>query len=321
MRLRRSVRIAGVGLLVAAATPFLAGPSWAEASGNDRRPAVSDTTLTAERVEAAFDAARSGDFGPSSALAEFGEAVVPLLGPYVADRDEEVRRQAVALLAAIDGEAAIAQLALALSDVSADIARRASVALYENYAPDRLAARPELAAALRESLKQGNESGAAILLLGYFPGAETEAALRGLRDRRGDGLTEVFVWTPVVPVALAVDVALSRLGDQVARDSVMRRIDEGEFDTLAFLLHALREIDAPPLLHALKDATLDDTREVVAVDRPSGVEPPLRLQDLAVTRFVERLGLAVGFEVSGARRYSDEEIAAVREAIEARVPM
>lgn len=321
MRPWRVVRIAGVGLLVAVAAPVLAAPPAGQVNGNDRRATVSDTTPTAERVAAAFTAARSGDFGPSSDLQQLGEAVVPLVAPYVEDREEDIRRQAVALLAAIEGEAAIAPLAAALSDESADIRQRASVALYDNYAPQVLAGRPELGVALRDSLRQGNESGAAILLLGYFPGPETEAALRELRARRGDDLTEVLVWTPVVPVSLAVDVALSRLGEGSARAAVMDRIAEGELDTLAFLLHALRDIDAPAILQALKDATLDDPREVVAGEVPSDGAPHIRLQDLAVTRFVERLALPVAFEVSGTKRYSGEEIAAAREAIDARVPM
>lgn len=317
----RGLRLAVIGLLLSAGTVFVAIRSVGQSTDNtDGRAAVTDSTGNAERVEAAFAAARSGDFGPSSELASLGEGVAPLLAPYVTDSEEDIRRQAVALLAAIDGEAALAPLATALADGSQDIRQRASTALYESYDPGRLAERPEVGEALRNSIQQGNESGGAILLLGYFPGAGSEEVLRGLRQRRGSGMTEVFSWSPVVPISLPANVALSRLGEQEARDALMSRIEAGDLEDLRFMLYALRDIDAPALLHALKDATLDDTREVFG-EMPSGVEPQIRLQDLAVTQFAKRFGLQMDFEVSGQKQYSDDEIAAVRTAIDERMPM
>jgi HEAT repeat protein len=321
MTFGQTARFGLVGLLLAAGTAFVAVQSVGKSTDSkDRRAAVSDTSGSAERVEAAFAAARSGDFGPSSELASLGEAAAPLLAPYVTDGDEEIRRQAVALLAAINGKGAVAPLAKALADGSQDIRQRASAALYEHYDPRDLGKRADLGEALRSSIRQGNDSGGAILLLGYFSGPKSKETLRDLRDRHGGGRTEVFSWSPVVPISLAADVALSRLGDEAARRALTSRIEAGELEDLQFLLYTLRDIDSPPVIHALMDATLDDMREVPG-EVPSGAEPQIRLQDLAVTQLVKRFGLRMPFDVSGDRRYSDDEIAAVREAVDKRVPM
>jgi hypothetical protein len=321
MTFGQTARFGIVGLLLAAGTVFVAVQSVGRSTDNsDRRAAVSDSTGNAERVEAAFAAARSGDFGPSSELASLGEGAAPLLAPYVTDGDEEVRRQAVALLAAISGKGAVAPLAKALVDGSQDIRQRASAALYENYDPRDLGKRAEVGEALRNSIRQGNESGGAILLLGYFSGPKSKETLRNLQQQRGGGMTEVFSWSPVVPISLAADDALSRLGDQEARKALTSRIEAGELEELQFLLYVLRDIDAPSVIHALKDATFEDAREVPG-EVPSGAEPQIRLQDLAVTQFVKRFGLRMPFDVSGDRRYSDDEVAAVREAVDKRVPM
>jgi HEAT repeat protein len=84
----------------------------------------------ADKVAKAFAAVRSGDLSQLSSLEKLGPAAVSALVPLVADTDENVRREAVALLALVGGEAAVTPLSRALSDASTDVAERAALALY-----------------------------------------------------------------------------------------------------------------------------------------------------------------------------------------------
>ena len=190
--------------------------------------------------------------------------------------------------------------------------------MYENYDPSKISKHTDLATALRKSVKAGSTSAAVLLLLDYFPGKETESLLREVRDRKERSLTKLFEWSPVVPVSLPANVALSRLGDQRSRMALLDTIEASRPAELEFLLTAIREIDAPEVLHSLKRA-LDDQREVSA-GVPSGAEPKRRLCDEPVNAFVKRLQLNVGVELSSARRYSKAEIDAVRNGIDASIP-
>lgn len=290
----------------------------AQPSTDDRRPLVAEQSFSAQQVDAAFAAARSGDFGPSAEFQHAGPEIAPLIGRYVGDRQEDVRRQAVTLLGLIGGAEAAGYLADALADPSSDIRARAASALYQQD-PDRLAGNPAVGEALRRSIGGGNDAGGAILLLGYFRSAESEAALTQLQSTRGSAMTEVYNWSPVVGVALVADVALAHLGNRAAVDRLTETIAAGDLATLEFMLYTLRDVEDPALFHALAAATLGDQREVQG-NVPAGAEPQLRLADLAATKLVERLELDVGFEVSDATRYSEDEIGAVRAAIEDRVP-
>src|SRR5262249_29659401 len=89
----------------------------------------------ADRVKRAFEIARNGDFGPSSDLKEFGQAIVPHLAPYIKDPNEDIRRQVIALLKLTGSEAALPLLAMALVDSVEDIQKRAALVLYERYDP------------------------------------------------------------------------------------------------------------------------------------------------------------------------------------------
>jgi HEAT repeat protein len=272
----------------------------------------------ASRVEKAFAAARQGDFGPSSDLVSLGPAVVPLLEPFLGDPSEDVRRQAVDLLKAMPGAAAIPLLAKALADPSEDIRDRASLQLYANYKPEQLAAGTMLGAALRQSIEAGNDSAAAVLLLGYFPSTEAVRTLENLLSRTGDSRTELFAWSPVVPVALAANVSLSRLGNRKARASLLKEIESSGLAELQFLLAVIREIDAPEALHALK-RTLGDTRGIGG-GAPAGAQTGRRLCDAAVDAFIGRLGLKVNFSTSASSLYSEPQIESVRRAINSAVP-
>jgi hypothetical protein len=277
-----------------------------------------DQHALAQRVEAAFQAARAGDFGPSSKLQDAGEAVVPLLKPFVTDANEAIRRQAVDLAGVLDGEAALPLLATALTDSSADIRQRAAGHLYEHQDPVRVAGHTELAQALQHYLTLESDAAAAVLLLSYFPDAATQAALQRVRANAAAALTKLRPWLPVVPLALPVDMALSRLGESEARRALLQRIADGRLEELQFLLEAIREIDAPAVLHALT-ATLADEREISS-GVPSGAEPRRRLADLAVNAFVKHLRLQVNFELADEKRFSQAEIDQVKARINETLP-
>lgn len=272
----------------------------------------------AARVDQAFDRVRAGDFEQVSQLADAGSAVIPHLEPYVRDDNEMLRLQAVSLLTTFDDPRALPLLKLALADPLQDIRARAALALYERFDPQQLARDADMGKALRASLDQGNDAAGAILLLAYFPGDQSSASLVALRERAGEGLSELHSWTPAVAVTLVSNIALSRLGDRESRLALLERIDAGDLQELTFLLSVLREIDSK-VAHALADATLGDEREV-AGGVPSGVAAPLRLCDLAVVAFSKHFGLDVKFPLDETGRFTAAEIEAVRQALQESLP-
>lgn len=279
---------------------------------------MNDNAL-AHQVKAAFAAARQENYELVSQLAEQGPALIPHLQPYLSDDNEMVRLQAVALLTTFTDPAAIPLLTQVLRDSSQDLRARAALALYERYDPTELATHSAVGEGLRASIEQGNDAAAAILLLGYYPGQGNQKALRTLRERAGEGQTELATWSPVVPVSLPIAVSLSRLGDKAARSILLKTSTKGDVPERHFLLTVLRELDALEVLHALAAGTLGDASPIGG-GVPSGVEPQRRLCDLAVTAFVKRLNLKVGFSVDEQRRYAPAEIDAVRQAIKNSLP-
>ena len=300
------------GLLLTTAAP---GAPYAQPS-DDRSHAVANETIS-ERVDQAFAAMRSGDLAASSSLEDAGPEIIPAVVPYLSDASEDVRRHAVTLLGLTGSAEAAPHLAAALSDPSDDIVRRASTALYE-IGPE--AARdPSVGKALAASVLGGNHSGGAILLLGHASGEDSVAALNRLRERQAGQSTEVFPWSPVVPVSLAADVSLTRLGDEAAKARMLATIGDGDFDALSFLLYALRDIEDRKVLRALADATLTDQRPAQG-NVPSGAHLGIRLADVAAAQFVKRFGLSVGFSATADRPLTEPELLAVRKALSARLP-
>jgi hypothetical protein len=276
------------------------------------------TDKLAERVRTAFDAARKGELQPSAELAQAGRPVAPYVAPFVKDASRDVRRQAVAVLGAVGGKAALAPLLKALGDPETDIQEAAATAIFDGYAPKAVAAEPGAGAALREAALAGTKSPAVPLLLAYFPGPATVDALEKLRRRDSEAQTRLRSWSLPVAVSVPVNVALSRLGSGDGRKELLAMLGKGEQGELEFLLDALREVDSPEVLHAIA-RTLDDTRPV---DNrvPSGVEPRPRLCDVAVGAYINRLKLRVGFEVNSAGQYTPEQIEQVRKAIRLAIP-
>lgn len=271
-----------------------------------------------QQVEQAFQAARKGDFSHIGALPKLGPSAVPSLAPYLRDADVGMRREAVAVLAVIGGAKSLPLLVEALGDREAEIRERAAQALYSRYEPTALARDKTLGPALRSSVRAGSPTAASLLLLGYFPDPENERALRAVVEQFGDEPTQLSDSGPLVTVALPARIALSQLGDRIARDALLRAIDGASLAEAEFLLAVLRDVDSPTVLHAIKK-TLDDEREI-AGGLPSGAGPRRRLRDAAVEAFVRRLNLKVDFKLHDSRRHSDEQIARVRRLIDGSIP-
>jgi hypothetical protein len=301
---------AGLALTTAAPCAPLAQLS------DDRSPAVANETIS-DRVDKAFAAVRSGDPAPSVGLEDAGPAIIPFVAPYLRDDNEDVRRYAVTLLGLTKSADAAPHLATALSDQSDDIVRRASTALYELGAD---AVRdPSVGEALAASVIGGNNAGGAILLLGYVAGEGSVAALNKKRELGAGQSTEVYRWSPVVPVPFAADVALTRLDDEGAKGRVLATIRDGDFDALSFLLYVLRDIEDRDVLRALADATLTDERPAQG-DAPSDADLGIRLADVAAAQFVKRFGLSVGLGTTADHPLTQAELLAVRKALSAQLP-
>jgi HEAT repeat protein len=273
----------------------------------------------ADQVAKAFAAVRSGDLSQVSSLEKLGPNLVPALATYMADADENVRREAVSLLSVVGGEAAVPLLARAVSDSSAEVAERASLALYERFDPDQVAANAEAAKAVLGSIAAGQPTAATLVLAGYLPGEATQQALREFLDRPASNYeTRLFAGSSPISARLPAQLALARLGGKEAMRSVAELTERAPVAEWQFLLAAIRDINAPRLLHAVKRA-LDDPRETSA-GIPSHAGPKRRVCDEAANALVNRLKLKTSFALSTTLRYSPEQLAEVRRLIDEMLP-
>lgn len=273
----------------------------------------------ADQVAKAFAAVRSGDLSQVSSLEKLGPALAPALATYIADADENVRREAVSLLSVVGGEAAVPLLARALSDASADVAERASLALYERFDPDQVAANPEAAKALLGSIAAGQPTAATLVLAGYLPGEARQQTLRRFIENPSSNYeTSLHAGSSPVSARLPAQLALARLGDKEAMRSVAELTERAPVAEWQFLLAAIRDINAPRMLHALKRA-LDDQRETTA-GLPSHTGPKRRVCDEAANALATRLKLKTSFPLTTTQRYSSEQLAEVRRLIDETIP-
>ncbi len=280
---------------------------------------IPTTNTMVEQIANAFTSVRNGDLSKLSNLVEIGPSLVTMLAPYLVDSDENVRREAVSLLSLIGGTDAIPLLAQAVSDLSTDVSERASMALYERFDPDQVAANADVIRAVLGSINAGNPAGATLVLAGYMPGAKTEEALRMFLKRPESRKPTIFLAdsNPVTAYLPAL-LALARLGDKDSMSEMASRAERADVDEWLFLLAAIRDVNAPRILHAIKSA-LDDTRETAA-GIPSHASPKRRICDEALNALVKRLGLKSSFSISTTQRYSPQELAEVRRLIDEFLP-
>ena len=215
-------------------------------------------------------------------------------------------------------KAAIPAVVAALAENNEDLRSRAALALYDLPEPEELAKHKEAGANLRKAVRDGHRSAAALLLLGYFPGEETERLLNDVASERPPQNTKLKNWGPVVPASLPARVAASLLGVPAARRYLLDQVESMPAEQRQFLLEAIREIDAPELLHRLAISLGDKT--IISGGAPAGVEGQRRLCDLAATALVRHLALPVDFKVDDGVRYTDAQIETVRTAMRKTVP-
>lgn len=267
----------------------------------------------AAKVEAVFAAVAKGDAGDTDALLALGDAIVPAVSGYLSSGDENIRVEAVALLAALDSEAAAKALLPALADSSADIRERAARAVLAQVL--RAGKFAGLGAAAEKGLAAG-EPGAAALLLGAFSQSSGEILRDTVDSTRLVKLADADL---PVPAHLPAQVALSRLGDEPARSGLDEAIARGDVAELLFLLDVLPLLDDPSTINTLAAKTLGDERPVGG-DLPAGVEPSRRVADHAIDALAARLRLKLSFAPDETRRYSAAEIAELRKALDSAVP-
>lgn len=290
----------------------------AQAKGNAVSESHASATPLAEQLDKAIAALRRGDYQPISELTDRAKELVPLLARYAGDPSVEVRREVVALLRAANSPAGVPVLIHLLADADAEVQLAAAAGLYW-LDPAVLAKHPTSAKALAQSLAEGNTASApAVLLLGYGPAAHVTPALQKLRAQGETSRTKLEDWMPPVPVRLAAEVALSRLGDTQARRALLHAASQDDLAIRQFLLGVVRDIDAPEVLHAL-GAFLSDTR-LTGSGAPSGAESQRRLCDDAVNALVRRLKLKVDFPLSEAQPYSQAQIDQVRARLAEPIP-
>ena len=267
----------------------------------------------AAKVETVFAAIARGDASDTDTLLALGDAIVPAVSGYLSSADENVRTQAVALLAALGTGSAAKALLPTLADSSDAIRERAARGiLAEVMKTGKLAG---LDSAVAKGLAAG-EPGAAALLLGAFSEQSRGPLGQAVGSTR---LVKLADGSRPVTAGLAAQVALSSIGDSSAGTALEKTIAGDDIDELIFLLDVLPLIDKPTLIHSLAAQTLDDERHV-AGGVPAGAEPARRVADRAVDALVARLNLKVSFDPNEAGRYTAAQIAEVRKAVSASIP-
>lgn len=314
-RRRKLLALSIAAVAVSWVVPLFAPAQEKGSAVNESPPLASPL---ADQLDKAFAAVRQGNYGPVSQLTDRAKELVPLLARYASDPAVEVRREVVALLRAAKSVAGVPILVHLLADADAEVQQAAAAELYR-LDPAALAKHPAAAKALAQGVAGGNSASApAVLLLGYAPAAVATPALQKLSAQDNISRTKLEDWTPPVPVRLAADVALSRLGDHQARRALLEATTQQDLAVRQFLLGVVRDIDSPEVLHALA-AFLDDTRRT-GTGAPSGAESQRRLCDDAVNALVQRLKLKVGFPLSEAQPYSAAQIEEVRVRLRQAIP-
>jgi hypothetical protein len=307
--------------LAALLTALPAAPAAAFPEEGSRIMTTETRTEGAGRaLEAAVAAARDGNWQPLQDLQIEPAAIVAALAPLADAPDEDVRRDLALYLAGLDHPAASPLLARLLADPDADIRARAADALFALPDPGgALNAVPSATDALLADAAGGAPTAAQLLLLGYAGTEKAAAVLRPIVEDGEAPPVKLYPWQRPVPAALAATIALSRRGDDAARDALLQRQPPLPPEEMAFLLSVLPAIDSPAVLHHVAVLALDDEREI-AGDVPSGAGPQRRLCDRAVDAFAARLDLGLPFALNPAGRYDEAQRRAVRDAMTGTVP-
>jgi hypothetical protein len=251
-------------------------------------------------ADAVFERVRRGDLRSVSQLAAQGPALAAAVKPFLADRDERVRREAVILLSGWGGEESCGALSVAFSDPSADVRERALSGYGQACAKEPVTA--DRAALVERSVALGNTAAVADLLLARAP----DAASRLSEPAPGVTLRWA-VGEPPVPGAWVRQVARARF-DETDRARLRSQAARPSIEEARFLLAAIEWMDDAEVLQSLQ-RLLDDTRRL-----PN--ERRRRVCDLAVDAWAKRSRLPLSFQPQSTV-YSDAQRAEVRRALAA----
>ena len=223
-----------------------------------------------------------------------------------AQHGEDIRREQVMQWAVKADAASCQSLEAALTDASSDIRQRAATALYGKC--DRSVAGSRATAQLCRSADLGTASAAVYLLLGYASSrSEAEVCLQ--KKHPGWEMVKLATASRPVPAALAVRVAMARLGDEKALVDLRMAFTKNSVDEALFLLAALPDVEDKQALESSLHL-LDDLRECAGVKSGS----KRKVRDVAADALIQRFRIAPGYPLPGlGKRYAAGEIAGVRE--------
>jgi hypothetical protein len=278
---------------------------------------------TGEKVRVAFEQAIKDNFKPLKEIKSYGKKIVPYLEPYLNDSDLGVRVLAVGLLDNVKEPEYLPLLATALRNSEKGVSRRAALYLYDNYDHQTLARNIAIGDGLRQSAANGNGSFSLILLLGYFPALETEEALLTIpadTDTRYWTENREITFGSEILTTVPVHLSLYRINKEkyhLSFADLIRKASPGEIE---FLLFTLNYINDPALLKLIFEKGIA-VRKVL----PSGygnhgelLSNSLRLADLTVNTFAEKLDLNLGFERQETA-YAAKKLALAKQKIAERV--
>ena len=252
----------------------------------------------------------------------YGSKIIPYLKPYLNDSELRVRLLALNLLIEFKDPETLPFLLPAVSDPDSSMSRIAAQHLYDNFDHQTLAQNAAVGEALRQGAAKGHHSISLIILLGYFPGTDTEKALLSIRDkddlRYWTNNREIFFDAEIfsnVPVYLS----LNRIDNQkysAPFGDLIKKASSGEIE---FLLFTLNYIDDKILLKQIFDKGIVN-RKILASEY--GIEGglmanPMRMMDLTVNRFADKLKLNLGFKTQ--ERYTPSKINIARQKITAQI--
>ena len=265
--------------------------------------AASDAEIR-EKVKIAFEKALKYEYPSFSEIRIYGEKLIPFIEPYLDSPNETVRLLALDEIKDFKVPENIPLLIKALGDPSNF--RAASQYLYDNFDHQTLARDSRVGDALRASAANGNTSLAAIILLGYFPGGDTETTLLSIRQRK-----DVRYWTDNREIGFAADIvstvpvylSLFRLDNQKYFQPFSDAVKKASSGEIEFLLYTLEYIDDPTLLKMIFAKGIV-SRKILESEYgiEGGLMPgALRIGDVTINQFAKKLNLNLGFKLRETR--------------------
>ena len=277
----------------------------------------------AEKVRIAFEEMDKNNYKNLSEIESYGSKLIPYLKPYMTGSDLSIRYVALSFLEKVKEPEYVPSFLTAIRDPDAKTSRVAAQYLYDNYDHKMLAQNAAVGDALRQGAAHGHHSMSLIILLGYFPGAETEKALLSIRnkdDLRNWTANREIYFTAEILSTVPVYLSLYRIDKQKYFSLFGDLIKKASSSEIEFLLFTLNYIDDKDLLKQIFDKGII-SRKILASEYEieGGLVPnPMRVVDLTVNRFAEKLDINLGFKLQETR-YSPNKLNIARRKITAKL--